>query len=824
MGGKAALGAAGLGHDVFIVMAEGVDEVIVVAVLAAGAGVGGVTLLGAGGSNGFAGSVIVAQGIQVMILREAADGADPLLGAGLRAGGGLGHSPVAEAVLLAEVLVLRIGGEPGGAFAGGIEGDLLLTAGVAAEQMGLVVVADGACVVLQIGDLDAGSLIAQGPLGGGLAASFGGHQGVGVAGQGQVDVVLLHLQRIGAFAGGLEAVDVLVGDVIEDVVLQRAANLLQIMRSAAAADAGAGDLAGGVQDLRDGIVMVNDDVVSGPGGRRLGHQGEIALGDAVGGDKVLIQGIVGGVGLGDGQGLAGLVEDGHLLAVLVQSGFGPAQEAVVIGVGSRIARGLREADDVVDVAVEVLHAHAFGHNKVDGGGDAGGKVDPDLAVGLGLDLEDVAVLGHGAGAAEDLVARDLIAHGGRRGDLTAGDGNGAPGVVVGAGCNVELGEQGPQRVRDLDHVHVPVAEIGILRGGDDGESNMVGNRLAVGIAAVGGIPVAVGLGLHVGAGFRHGVVLAHVGPEEAFELVVAGEGDGLGVAVHDLSAAVVEGGFQTVGSHTEADSHPDQAVGGGAVHVVGDGGAVHSPVAAAKAEGMIVGAKFALGGGLVRRGNAGAGGQAEVGGVGLGGVVIPSVIVGGSVGVEDHDAAGIQGNAQVVDVGVALLVGGAHAAGGLGDGVAAGLILGGKAAVDADVGLEGGHVDGSGRAALDAVVHDLRRAAEDSAGDGADLPLGTVAGRVTVGIAVGIKPEEKGAVAFNGPGYKARIIFHNLLDRVGRFLIGGNPGFQGISPAESGHLFFKFRNFCPYVFGLPFRGAGNRQHGNQKQDTENESD
>ena len=148
MGGKAALGAAGLGHDVFIVMAEGVDEVIVVAVLAAGAGVGGVTLLGAGGSNGFAGSVIVAQGIQVMILREAADGADALLRAGFGAGGSLRHGPVAKAVLLAEVLVLRIGGEPGGAFAGGIEGDLLLTAGVAAEQLGLVVVADGACIVL----------------------------------------------------------------------------------------------------------------------------------------------------------------------------------------------------------------------------------------------------------------------------------------------------------------------------------------------------------------------------------------------------------------------------------------------------------------------------------------------------------------------------------------------------------------------------------------------------------------------------------------------------------------------------------------------------
>ena len=404
----------------------------------------------------------VAEGGKLVILRIAADGADALLGAGLRAGGRLGHSPVAEAVLLAEVLVLRIGGEPGGAFAGGVEGDLLLAAGIAAEELRLVVEAHGAGAVFQVGDLYAGSLIAQGPLGVGLVAARGGHQRIVVAGQRQVDVVLLHLQRIGAAAGGLECVDILVGDVIDDIALQRAADLLQIVGSAAAADAGAGNLAGSVENLREGIIMVNDDIVTGPGGRRLGHQGEVAFGNAVGCDEILIQGIVGGAGLGDGQSLAGLVEDRHFLAVLLQGGLGPAQEAVVIGVGSGIALRIREADLVVDVAVEVLDAHALGRHKVDDGGDAGGKVDLDLAVGLGLDLEDVAVLGHGAGAAEDLVARDLIAHGGSRCDLTAGDGDGAPGVVVGAGCDVELGEQSPKRVRDLDHVHIAVAGIGVL--------------------------------------------------------------------------------------------------------------------------------------------------------------------------------------------------------------------------------------------------------------------------------------------------------------------------------------------------------------------------
>ena len=328
---------------------------------------------------------------------------------------------------------------------------------------------------------------------------------------------------------------------------------------------------------------------------------------------------------------------------------------------------------------------------------------------------------------------------------------------------------------------------------------MVGNRLAVGIAAVGGVPVAVGLGLHVGAGFRHGVVLAHVGPEEAFELVVAGEGDGLGVAVHDLSAAVVEGGFQTVGSHAETDGHPDQAVGGGAVHVVGDGGAVHGPVAAAKAEGMIVGAKLALGGGLVRIGDAGAGGQAEIGGVGLGGVVIPSVVVGGAVGVEDHDAAAVQRNAQVVDVGVALLVGGANAAGGLGDGVAAGLILGGKAAVDADVGLEGSYVDGGGRAALDAVVHNLRRAADDSAGDGADLPLGTVAGRVTVGIALGVHPEEEVAVAFQRTGNIVGRSLDGLDHLVYRVPVGFRQGFHVVCTGLSCRILFDIGDHFPDI-------------------------
>ena len=234
-----------------------------------------------------------------------------------------------------------------------------------------------------------------------------------------------------------------------------------------------------------------------------------------------------------------------------------------------------------------------------------------------------------------------------------------------------------------------MAGIDVLAGHDDGEGHAVGRGLGLGVAGVLGVgipPAQVVLGLVDGGGVA--VAVLDVAQDGVHVQLLAHEGHGLGIAVDDLDALLAQALVHTVRGHAQADAHVEQAVGGVAGHVVGDGGAVHKGVAAAD-HGVLVGVIGAAHVRHISAGQAGRSGQNKVGAVGAGGVVGTTGVVGVAVGVENHQAALGHGARDVVYSGVGHGVTHGGAAGGLGQALPHGLVAGGIA-VEGGVGVVGG--------------------------------------------------------------------------------------------------------------------------------------
>ena len=232
---------------------------------------------------------------------------------------------------------------------------------------------------------------------------------------------------------------------------------------------------------------------------------------------------------------AGGVEGG-LLGGLLHRGLGPADEAPALVFGGRGGQ-----DHVVAaVAGHGLIDRAAGHVS-DGDGFLRREVDAHGAVFRSGDGEDVAVPGHGRLAHEDLCAGGIVAGGRRRGDGSAVDGDGAPGVVVGNGGEVEENVVGV----GLDAVVAVVRAVGPLA---------VGLLIVGGVAVVGVDPGAPGddaavveggivrgvdvLAVFVGGGAAlgddHGEGIARKQGDRGIQPdgIIAGEGQGAGLGGH----------------------------------------------------------------------------------------------------------------------------------------------------------------------------------------------------------------------------------------------------------------------------------------------------
>ena len=185
---------------------------------------------------------------------------------------------------------------------------------------------------------------------------------------------------------------------------------------------------------------------------------------------------------------------------------------------------------------------------------------------------------------------------------------------------------------------------------------------------------------HGGERLGNGGAVLHLIPEGLLILIVAGEGNGLGIAVNDARAGGKQSG--TGGAvarllHAFADSHPNEAVGKGSGDVVLNVAAVDERRGAGAYRPTVA---------VVGGGDAGIGGEAEVGGI--------SVL--SAVGVIDYDAL----------VKVVLSDGGAGsggagkqrygAAGGVRDGLSFILILVGEVGILAVIGADEQNVDSLG--------------------------------------------------------------------------------------------------------------------------------
>ena len=426
------------------------------------------------------------------------------------------------------------------------------------------------------------------------------------------------------------------------------------------------DLAGATR-LKAGIQRVHGDA----GGR-----------NRIGGVSLVVGGLVGGFG---------------------QSAGDPALEAPVIHVGL----SGRQRDRVTHIGIDGADSRTIGHVG-HGCRSLGGEVDADGAVGGGGNGEGVAVLNDGGGAGGHSVTGGIVAGLGGGSDGGSVDGDRAPGGVVGGGGHGVLGaEQMPLGVGRLDAVNVAVAQVGILVGNDDREGDLVGPGAGFGVGAVGGVPLAaqIGLGLLDGGAGLH--IVLNIGHDGLDALQLTREGHGLRVAVDRVHVLGAEAGEHLVGSHAQADAHIEHGVRGVTGHVVGNGGAVDECGAAADNRVGVGAVGAGLGGGI-GAGQTGGGVDAEVRGVGAGGVVLVGAgVVSGAVGVENDQTALLHRAGNRVDVDVRHGVTDALTAGGAVEVLPGGLIIGrvvqeggiGIAGAGFPVGLDQADVDRSGSAA-----------------------------------------------------------------------------------------------------------------------------
>ena len=195
-------------------------------------------------------------------------------------------------------------------------------------------------------------------------------------------------------------------------------------------------------------------------------------------------------------------------------------------------------------------------------------------------------------------------------------------------------QQCPGGLDGLSFVNIALTWICILRR----SNNRIG-RIRGFIGVLDAIEI-----LHVGNSSRHIFARNHLIPERGFPLIVSIKGNGLGIAVNNLNAFCTQRFLHTVGCHTKANRHPQQAVGSGLIHVVRNRSAVNAVILHASfgtsIVSMVVSAVGAGDGLLVSGGQTGTGLEAEVRGVCLRGVIAGvSIIVGIAVGVKDNDTA-----------------------------------------------------------------------------------------------------------------------------------------------------------------------------------------
>ena len=641
-----------------------------------------------------------------------------------------------------------IGGEPGGALGRSVQRQRLLgTGGIGAEHGRARVVLQRTAGEGRVGQDGHVALHGQRPFA--LVGHAGaGGQHIGVVGQRQVLVAVLHLHGAGAVSLRDDLEHQGIGHVAQDHADLHHAGILQIRHGTAGADLGAGILAAGIQ--RFDAVIGNDIVVQPVDGLPV-HQAVLAFHRHFG-NQIGIQGVqrlLLGRDRHAGAGAQIGGRDGH---PLLYGSRGPAHEHALVFACRNRARGDGQHHIVIHIGGEGRAGHALRNGEIDHSGRFWREIDLDGAVAGGIHVEHVAALRHGSLTGDDLKAGGEIAGGRRSRDGAAGYGHSAPGVVVDQGRHLKLGVQRPGRLHGLDPVHVAVAGIDVLIG----DENRIGGGIGIGVL------VAHFL-LHVGGGGLDVLARLHLVPEILLIPIVAGEGDGLGIAVDHLRASVAQGRFQAVGGHAQADGHPNVAVGGLRIHMVGNAGAVHIGIAAAL-HAVVVGAVGAGLGGGVLAGDADAGGQAQIGAVGPRGIIVVAVVVRGAVGVEDHHAAGLDGVGNIVDGGVAGDIGGVDAAGGLGKAHALVGILGGKAAVDAVVGLEHRDVHAAGPAAAigEGGDHRIGQSLGISAGDRILRKLRLHPGIVAAGDAHGGLPHQEVPVALE----RARHVGIGTLDRV----------------------------------------------------------
>ena len=207
------------------------------------------------------------------------------------------------------------------------------------------------------------------------------------------------------------------------------------------------------------------------------------------------------------------------------------------------------------------------------------------------------------------------------------------------------------------------------------------------------------------------------------------------------------------------------------VHVIGNTLTVDIGVSGAL-ETVIIGAVGAGMGRSIRRGDATVGGQAEVGAIGAGGVVlIAAAVVRGAMGIKDHQAALLHGFGDVVHGGICHGVTNTGAARRAVEVLPGGLIVGriaGKGGVGITgaglpIGLDQANIGRGGTAATDSLIN-LQQRLGISLGPGNLLGAGIICGVVKLSLHSGIitagnpncgHPNQKAAVLLQGIGYIA---------------------------------------------------------------------
>ena len=378
----------------------------------------------------------------------------------------------------------------------------------------------------------------------------------------------------------------------------------------------------------------------------------------------------------------------------------------------------------------------------------------------------------------------------------------------------------------------------ILGGDDHGEGDKVFARLCNGVVvAVLCITRVVAVVLfHSCGGFCNGAAVFHCGPKVLFVFVVAGEGDGLGVAVNDLDALFSQRRINAVRRHAEANWHPKHTVRGVFRHVVGNYRTVHAvdrAAATSVTECVLVSPEGACDGFLIFGGQPGARRQRKVGGVRLGNAVIDIfagivgvfiaqrlVVVRDAVGVKDHDSTVLH---CLCNAGNGCLCAGQSctgAAGRLGNALTLGFVLIGEVGVGIIPRTDDIDVLTGGRAAPLGIGDGFRRALR---GQRDILRFCTQGGEVALRLAVGILPKEVDIRAVVGAGALDVVVgSHDHRRNVGgerRVIRSGRCISHAARPTEL--RFFVGENLVPKIRLL--RSAGKaaqqrQQHGGDEQD------